>query len=436
MDVNRRSFVQSCATMLAAPLLGDRPALASIAAIERDVGLLRRILELHPGALRYQSPMQLEAGLAHLGTALAGSSSLDQQFLALQRFLSTLQCGHTYANFFNQTKEVQSALFDRPTRLPFVFRWLGAQMVVTVDALDGDMPRGSVITAINGVAPSAMLERLLPFTRADGAAPGKRKALLEVQNRSRFEYFDVFHGLIYGEPSGGMHTIAFRHPKGETKSLEAAPITLAQRQEVARIAKSRGVGPRDDANRLGWRFVVRSGVGVLTMPTWAMYSTDWDWRSWLDDVLDEAADLRGLIIDNRDNEGGLTEVRALILSRLIRKPIQESVFRRLVKYRTVPEDLRPFMHTWDESFYLLGEQGVAVDGGFYELPSDTGNPATIEPRGRPVDTPSILLTSPTNSSATFQFAQAAKATGRFTLIGEETGGSRKGINGDGFFFTT
>jgi hypothetical protein len=45
-----------------------------------------------------------------------------------------------------------------------------------------------------------------------------------------------------------------------------------------------------------------------------------------------------------------------------------------------------------------------------------------------------VLISPQNSSATFQFANLVRATGLGRLIGEPTGGNRRGINGGAFFF--
>lgn len=46
----------------------------------------------------------------------------------------------------------------------------------------------------------------------------------------------------------------------------------------------------------------------------------------------------------------------------------------------------------------------------------------------------VVLTSAQNSSATFQFANLVKSTGLGTLVGETTGGNRRGINGGAFFF--
>jgi C-terminal processing protease CtpA/Prc len=45
-----------------------------------------------------------------------------------------------------------------------------------------------------------------------------------------------------------------------------------------------------------------------------------------------------------------------------------------------------------------------------------------------------VLVDAANSSATFQFAQAVQQLGLGTLVGEPTGGNRRGINGGAFFF--
>ncbi len=45
-----------------------------------------------------------------------------------------------------------------------------------------------------------------------------------------------------------------------------------------------------------------------------------------------------------------------------------------------------------------------------------------------------MLCDASNSSATFGFAQAVQESGAATLIGQPTGGNRRGINGGAFFF--
>lgn len=66
--------------------------------------------------------------------------------------------------------------------------------------------------------------------------------------------------------------------------------------------------------------------------------------------------------------------------------------------------------------------------------SRTDDSGVIAARGPQVTAPVAVLTSAQNSSATFQFASLVKSTGLGTLIGETTGGNRRGINGGAFFF--
>ena len=60
--------------------------------------------------------------------------------------------------------------------------------------------------------------------------------------------------------------------------------------------------------------------------------------------------------------------------------------------------------------------------------------ASLQPRGRRFAGPVTALISPTCSSATFQFAQMVKGGGRVKLIGQTSGGNRRGINGGAYFF--
>ena len=123
--LTRRGLLQGGAGLTASALLADRVGAARLAAPE-DIPLLDEILRtLHPGLYRYQSPKAFEQSLGALENAWAAQPDLASRYLNLSRFLAKIKCGHSYANFFNQSKTVQSALFDRKTRLPFTFRWVG-----------------------------------------------------------------------------------------------------------------------------------------------------------------------------------------------------------------------------------------------------------------------------------------------------------------------
>ena len=358
--------------------------------------------------------------------AFVAAPSLEARYLVLSRFLATIRCGHTYCNFFNQKKAVASNLFDRKTRLPFYFIWLGGRMLVTADPSNLGVPVGAEVVSVNGVPAPDLLKALMPYTRADGHNDAKRAALLGVTGTDSIEYFDVFHGLVFGPPAGGTHEVLLHTATGEEARLELSPIGLTERQAQMNRRDYTGAEPF-------WDWTVRpDGVAVLTMPSWAMFNSTWNWRAWLDERLDSLSGRQGLIIDLRGNEGG-NDCGDEILARLTPSPIVRPGAAHLVRFQRTPADLNPFLDTWDNSFRTLGVGAAPVANGFYKLAGERADDA-IGPRGRRLDIRTAALIGPVNSSATFQFADKARASGLVRLFGETTGGNQRGINGGCFFF--
>ena len=399
----------------------DSPTAADMA---DDIEILRQALELHPGLYRYASPRETEARVNRLARDWSGAPTLEARYLHLSRFLGTILCGHSYANFSNQRRAVAKALFDRPTRLPFRFVWVGGAMVVA-DDLQPALPRGTVIERIERLSPLAMRNALLPYARADGRNDAKRVSLLEVRGGDSIEYFDVFQGLLFPPPNG-VFRLEARLPDGDRKKVELPALDLAGRraQRIAAPVPADGVE---------WNWTLRrDGVAVLRMPTWGLYNSKWDWRAWLEARLDSLGGARGLILDIRTNEGGL-DCGDPILARLIDRPFTPPGYEQRLRFERTPKALDPHLDTWDNSFRTLGVGGKDLGTGFRLRPGGSAA-VTIAPAASKLALPIAALVSPVNSSATFQFAQAARATGRIKLYGQPTGGNRRGINGGCFFF--
>jgi hypothetical protein len=402
-------------------LFGTR---ASAAALKDDIEIVRGALALHPGLLRYNTPATIEAGLAALARDYVGAAGGAEQFLSLSRFLSVIRCGHTHCNPYNQSDTLVADVFDRRTRLPFRFRWLGGRMVMLDTAADGAIPRGSEILRLNGERPARLLDALLAYARADGGNDAKRAALMEVRGGEKFETFDIFQGLI-APPTDGAHRIRYRRPDGVQREIELPAMSLAGRQAQSPPAEVSGEAPL-------WKFEMREGVGLLSMPTWVMYKTKWDWEAWLDERLRSLDGARGLVIDLRENEGG-NDCGEMILSRLATRDIALPGYRKRVRYQRTPEALDPFLDTWDDSFRRAGENALPAADGFFDVAErETGY--AIRPEGPRITVPVAALISPTCSSATFSFARRAQQAGLIRLFGEETGGNLKGINGGAYFF--
>lgn len=395
-----------------------------------DVAILRQAWEtMHPGVYRYSTPQEISARLDGLARAWSAPGTFRDRFLALSRVTASLKCGHTYPSPYNSSDATVARIYPDRSLVPFLFRWIDGRMVVIRDDSGaGLFPRGAVITAIDGVATQDLLERLTPLARADGSNRAKRISLMEARGEDRFETFDIHLPLVLPLKDAAAFTLA------DGRVVRAPLLTLADRRagfsatvEVAKTANPWTLNKGED------------GVHRLTMPGWALYESDFDWRTWLGRVMDDlAADgARGLVVDLRGNEGGI-DCGNVIISRLIDRDLPLSRDQRWTRYRTAPEALRPHLKTWDRSFLDWGEAAVASPErpGYYRLTraGDNGKSALIQPAGRRFKGRVAVLCDASNSSATFGFDQTCKDNGLATLVGQTTGGNRRGINGGAFFF--
>lgn len=431
LEVNRRTVFAgaAAAALLARPAFGASASspMLTMAAMRADLALLQRGYEcLHPGLYRYATAREIAALFDAARAAIVTPLPLGAFYLRLSCLLAGVRCGHSYANFTNQSDPVRAALFDQSNRLPIEFVWLGDRMILTADQSGSGILPGSEIISIDGTPAGAILGKLMRVARADGHNDAKRRRLMSVQGGESYESFDVFFPLIYG--SRTRHRLSVLAPDGRPRSTELPTISLAERRARTRTFDKQGEAPV-------WTIERRGTAAVLTMDTWALYDSKWNWRSWLHDAVDRLiADRTSLlVVDLRRNEGG-NDCGDELLARLTETPVAPEPARRLVRYETLPADLRPYCDTWDRSFDRLGTDAVRIDDRFLQLNDTKQATRLIAPKRQRYAGPVAVLIGPQNSSATFKFAQTARQLGLATLVGEATGGNRRGINGGSFYF--
>ena len=287
---NRREFLIAAGALVMTAAMPVR-ARAARQDLASDIAILKQAYTaMHPGLQRYLTPMELDQGFSTLQRAWAANPSRADAYLSLSRFLSTIRCGHSYANFYNQSDEVVSELFSGRNRLPFHFRWIGGEMVVTANGTEA-LKRGTVIRTIDGEPTSAILASLLPYTRADGANNAKRVSQLDVLGIDRFEPFDIFYGLTRKRDSRPFRLATDRGDH----VVDAIDLRQRQAQIPAQVEDDGPVWQVQDEGR---------GVTRLIMPGWALYNTKWNWKGWLDGVFADLTtkQVRTLIVDLRGNE--------------------------------------------------------------------------------------------------------------------------------------
>ncbi len=431
--MTRRQWMGGVAGLIAAgasPASAD-PGTVDPGALAADLPLLQRAYgTLHPGLYRYQTPAEFQARLNEAKSALGPSPDFGRAYLALSRLTAAVRCGHTYANFFNQSKPVAERLFAGRDKLPFHFIWLGARMVVSANPLGIDgLRRGSEIIAIDDVPVAQIQARLLPYLRADGHNDAKRRKLLDTTGGDRFETFDVFYPLLF-PPKGQRFRLRVRErPDAPVQTLVVEAIDLDQRRGMAPAAA-------DDSGPGYWPLdYPAAGIGRIVMPGWALFNSKWDWRGRINAMFEDLArrSAHGLVIDLRDNEGGL-DCGYEIIAHLIDFELPLfAEYERRVRFRSAPADLVPYLDTWDSSFVHLGEGAADLGDGFYRLANDDDLRA-IKPQGPRFTGRVAVLCGAQNSSATFNFIDLVQRHGLARVYGEPTGGNQRGINGGCFFF--
>ncbi|GAA0540267.1 hypothetical protein FHS83_003822 [Rhizomicrobium palustre] len=431
MPLNRRRVLTGAAalsTLSALPAAAEPvqglPDHVSPRAIAGDLQIIREAYgALHPGLTRYLAPGEFDRLIDREIAWANRERSPAEVYLMLARLTAAIRCGHTFPNPANQRRTMQRELLGRADRLPFCAIFLQGRMVIT-DPLESGLPRGSEILEIDGIAVAQLLSEMLPLTRADGHNDAKRLAQLELHRGDRFAAFDVLRPLLHPTKTPGKVELVVRTPDNRRKS---ASLVLAEEGK-------RGTAAAQDP-QYGWRFALEDCTGLLTMPDWSLYDAKWDWRGFLNGVADQliAAKALGLVIDLRENEGGI-DCGNVLLARLTDRPISPPPGRRLVRFRETPPSLRPLLDTWDLSFNRLGVGAppVADRPSYFDLGAREGG--EVLPVGPRFAGNVAVLIGPICSSATFQFAELVKRSARATLVGAPTGGNRRGINGGCFFF--
>ena len=392
----------------------------------QDARILKRTLQaLHPALTKYNTQAEMDAAFARFEQRAGSARSAADLYLAATELAASIRCGHTWTNVLNQEGAAKTALLNRADKLPFTLKLIAKRWRVLASA-DPSISAGDEILAVNGHAATAMVNKMMPYLRADGSSDGKRLQQLN-HDRGDYSQMDIVWPLL-SPPQNGQYRLDLRQPNGKRVQLDVKATTLAIRD--AALA-SQGIKRASEQ----WTLRIDGDTAVMTLPTFSFWNSDFAWSDFIDKAFAELQNKRVayLIIDIRANEGGDGAIGGKLLSHLIRKPFSFVSDQSTTNYERVPYNLARYLDTWDFGFFDRTDQvekiAEGTAAGKYRFLANAAKKQIIEPVANPYAGKAYLLISAENSSATFQLAMLTKLSGAATLVGQRTGGNQRGLNG-------
>lgn len=385
----------------------------------KELRLLRRALvELHPGLYRYQTPAGLDLEFERAQREVAQGASPGTMYRLASRLSASVRCGHTWTNPVNQGSRMREALDALPV-LPMTVRVVERRLLVTASATPAVRASDEILD-IDGRPFAQIVEELMPYLRADGASDGKRLAQLD--SNAEGGVLDRLLPLLH-PPRDGHYTLRLRRADGRAFTRRVAATTAPVRD---RRLLADGTAGED----LSWRFAITGDTAVLTLPTFAFWNASFDWKAYLQQTFETLAqqNVRHLVLDLRQNEGGDSAIGQALLGYLIADDYGVPAGRVVLAYERVPYLLARYLDTWDFGFFdRTGKVTRNADGTWRY--TDPPAAVRIQPAAPRFSGTVAALIGPRMSSAGFLLARDLRASGRAVLIGEPTGGNRRGLNG-------
>ncbi|MEL6918261.1 MAG: S41 family peptidase, partial [Bacteroidota bacterium] len=403
--------------------------------IQEDVKVLREaITYIHPNLYKYRDSLLLERDFEELEAEMLANPTLTNAYKTLSRFTTKIKCSHTFTNPWNQGPDIKRAIFFQADKLPFSFKRIGKQIFVDKNATEnGQLQYGHEILSIDSVPAQEVMTRLATYITSDGNNYEKRLQRLTLSGSSKFELFDIFYPLEFGRKDSFRLKLK-NHLTGDTLITTVKAISKTRRNALF-MKKYTDYGSSFEN---GWDFkLLKNKTAYLKMESFAVFSTDFDWKSFINNAFEtiRSEKIENLVIDIRGNEGGDTVVAEYIMERIISDPITIEIPANTTRYRKIPEALKSYISTWDKKPYDWGKKLKYIGNGRYKLKNAyaaTGQ--TFKPEKNNFDGSVYLLVNAENSSATHIMATYAKKYKLATLVGQETGGNQKGLNGGYMFF--
>ena len=371
--------------------------------------------EAHPGLYRYTSKESMDSLFRITGQQLQTPRTTESFYQLLAPVVASIRCGHT--KWHREGRPDDPFPFRQQGLLPVRLYFEGDRAFVRSAYTAQTAPApGTEILRINGRTTQSLLQQLGRVVPVDGHV---NSAFYDEMNRNFSGYYASFIG------TSGQFSFEFRQgSKIRTMVLPSVDLAAIQKWEL----QSKRTAEKSFRLRLADK-----NTAVMNITQFFARPGDPDYHRFLDSSFQflKSNNISSLILDLRNNEGGIEEWGGLLYSYLADGPFtyydkirvaqkEEFSFR---KYAWLPEQ-------YDGARSLIVEK----DGAFYWTHQEYLKPK--EPQPNAFKGQVFLLLNGTSFSVTTEFSAVVRDHTNAIIMGQESGGAYEGDNSGVFTSVT
>jgi hypothetical protein len=383
--------------------------------LREDFQIMRLALEEgHGGVYRNTSKADLDRTFSRAYRRIDQPMSALEFWRLVAPVVAQIKCGHTSIWW---PEEIQTKILSEIPLLPLSVRVFDGRLYVYRDfSMDNREFEGAEIVSINGVPAKRILKAMMTVVTGDGNSKTAKAYRI-----GHYGYFNMFLYALMGIE--GPFRVVCRDEHGKKIAVEMEGI-LSRRLGELSAARNPEASTNADL-----KFLDEGKIAVLTIRHWYRH-VDSEAKLTLADFLQKSFEeihqkrSSDLIIDLRDNDGGLDEPGKQVFSYLWPQPFRY--------YRDLVINAREF------GFFQYAREPKPIPSELVELQSDRKfhfvkheNWGLQQPREPHFNGRVFALMNGGSFSTTCEFLSMLHFHKRGTLIGEEAAGGYDG-NTSGF----
>jgi C-terminal processing protease CtpA/Prc len=390
----------------------------TISQLKADFSLFEHALqEAHPGLYRYNYKGQIDSLFLQTKNSINHEMTQQEFYQLLLPLVVQIKCGHTKfhpdsnwsTNFYYNTEKVF------PLRL--FFQGKKAYAIGNYEAANS-IPAGSEVLEINGNSVSDIIDKMLNSFCSDG-------------NNTTFKYIEMNHyfSAYYANLFEGPDTFSIKYRNGQDIAEIKVPSVSHEKieQYEKHLAEMANDKPMNRINFQG------NQTAVLSIPSF-WEGTEKRYKQFLKNSFEaiNQKKVKNLIIDLRNNEGGIDRRGSLLLSYLMN--CEFNYYDRLEvttrkKYSFAKQAHLP-------KFYGIYRHLISKENDSDYRWTHNKNLKVQKPQKNNFSGGVYVLINGASFSVTTEFAAITHFHKRATFIGEETGGAYYGNNSGTFVIVT